>query len=158
MNTQDRRKRMGYTQYWYREKIIDQSNYNKIIADFKKIREELFNRGVLLAGQKVMGSRLSLIPRLSLMARLNHKGTGNLSNSVEKFSLTTSDREKQMNLFSNLPKQKVYHIIWLLRLFWLLPNIILMEILLYKAMETQKTGTVHESCANRYLVMEMTSS
>lgn len=41
---------MGYTFYWYREKSIDQSNFNRILADFKKIRQELDRNKILLAG------------------------------------------------------------------------------------------------------------
>ena len=41
---------MGYTLYWYRDKLIDQVKFNTILKDFKKIRQELDRKGVLLAG------------------------------------------------------------------------------------------------------------
>ena len=41
---------MGYTFYWYRDKLIDQEKFNTILKDFKKIRQELDRNGVLLAG------------------------------------------------------------------------------------------------------------
>jgi hypothetical protein len=41
---------MGYTLYWYREKTIDQGIFCAILQDFKKIRHELVQNGVLLAG------------------------------------------------------------------------------------------------------------
>ena len=67
---------MGYTQYWYREKIIDQTNYNKIIADFKKIREELFNRGVLLAGESGDGLPVITDSQVNFNGSAKAQGTG----------------------------------------------------------------------------------
>jgi len=66
---------MGYTQYWYREKIIDQTNYNKIITDFKKIREELFNHGVLLAGQN--GDGIPIITNSQVVFNGSAESQGN---------------------------------------------------------------------------------
>ena len=85
---------MGYTQYWYREKIIDQTNYNKIIADFKKIRESLFNHGVLLAGQKGDG-----IPVLT-DSQIIFNGSAESRGSAEPFRF---DREIQ---FDNMRPRK----------------------------------------------------
>jgi hypothetical protein len=70
---------MGFTQYWYREKTIDQAVYKKIVADFKKIREELFHRGVMLAGQD--GDGIPIITD----SKINFNGSAKLQGSGEPF-------------------------------------------------------------------------
>lgn len=85
---------MGFTQYWYREKIIDQVIYNKIVADFKKIREELFHRGVLLAG--INGDGVPIITH----SQINFNGSAKLQGNGEPFKF---DRELQ---FDNIRPRK----------------------------------------------------
>ena len=70
---------MGFTQYWYREKVIYQAIYNKIVSDFKKIREELFHRGVLLAG--LNGDGVPVITD----SQINLNGSAKLQGSGEPF-------------------------------------------------------------------------
>lgn len=41
---------MGYTHYWYREKEIEQSAFNSILVDFKKVLPAIEEAGVQLAG------------------------------------------------------------------------------------------------------------
>ena len=79
---------MGFTQYRYREKTIDQDIYDKIVADFKKSREELFNRGVLLAG--LNGDGVPVITD----SQINFNGSAKLQGSGEPFKF---DREIQFD-------------------------------------------------------------
>jgi hypothetical protein len=85
---------MGFTQYWYREKIIDQAIYNKIVTDFKKIREELLHRGVLLAG--LNGDGVPVITD----SQINFNGSAKLQGSGEPFKF---DREIQFD--NNRPRK-----------------------------------------------------
>lgn len=86
---------MGFTHYWYREKMIDQVIYTKIVADFKKIRGELFNRGVLLAGSG--GDGLPVISN----QQVNFNGSSKSQGSCEPFKF---DRELQ---FDNVRPRKI---------------------------------------------------
>ena len=76
---------MGFTQYWYREKTIDQAIYNNIVADFKKIRAELFHRGVLLAG--LNGDGVPIITD----SQINFNGSAKLQGSGSRKPLGMDD-------------------------------------------------------------------
>ena len=86
---------MGYTHYWYRERIIDPAIYNKIVSDFKKLREELLQSGVLLAGLNGDG-----IPIITY-CQVYFTGSAKSQGSGEPFKF---DRELQ---FDNVRPRKI---------------------------------------------------